>query len=401
MSSRSSIDKSRIHRYRNFGAAQDDVVAPRAVLELDGKALQNNYKAICDLVPDQAILPMVKADAYGHGADWAAGLLTGFSRLFGFGVATLEEGAALRAVLGVRGRRIRIVVFSGAIPWTEQKGHYCETHGLTPVIADDDDWKAFVTQQWPGRISYQIKFNTGMNRLGLSPSMVRVVIKGLQGLPPEAHPEAVLTHMAMSETPDSRLSQMQLERFIAIKSELTTAFPATLFHLANSGAIWNQKRFGLSGLTDIVRPGLALYGVAPWADAPSRGLLPVMTFKARVVAHHLLKPGESIGYGATYKVSSKATETVSAAILSAGYADGIQRMLSNQGYAWLNGRSTRFLGMVSMDLSAVVAVPFTRVGDMAEIIGPHVDLWAQSRAAGTIPYELLTSLSARVQRTYV
>jgi alanine racemase len=125
-----------------------------------------------------------------------------------------------------------------------------------------------------------------------------------------------------------------------------------------------------------------------------------MTFKATVMAVHALKPGESIGYGAAYKVPPKSNETVHAAILSAGYADGIPRALSNQGHAWINGRASRFLGMVSMDISAVAATAATRPGDMAEIIGPHVDLWAQARAAGTIPYELLTSLSARVQRQY-
>lgn len=142
-----------------------------------------------------------------------------------------------------------------------------------------------------------------------------------------------------------------------------------------------------------------------------------MTYKASVVAVHALRPGDSIGYGATFKVpgkvsgkvqakvpgkeASKSDEPVYAAVLAAGYADGIKRALSNQGYAWLGGRSTRFLGMVSMDLCSVGAFSSTRVGDRVELLGPHVDPWAQSRAAGTIPYELLTSLSVRVQRKYV
>lgn len=386
-------------RSQERAAEAQSALPPRAELELDSRALLGNYAAIRALVPEQAILPMVKADGYGHGMEWVARQLHAQPDLYGFGVATLEEGAELRSALGMRARRTRIIVFSGCAPWTEAKGQFCEQHGLTPVVAGDADWHAFARGGWPGRIPYELKFNTGMNRLGMSPGLARTIARALQGKPAEAHPHGIFTHFAMSETPDSRLCQQQLERFIAIKSELAGAFPAAQFHLANSGGIWNAKRFGLKGLTDVVRPGLALYGIAPWADAPARGLEPVMTFRAAVVAVHALKPGESIGYGATY--TAPKSEPVFAATLSAGYADGIPRALGNQGYAWSQGRSSRFLGMVSMDLCAVGAFANTRVGERVELLGPHVDPWAQARAAGTIPYELLTSWSARVQRSYV
>jgi alanine racemase len=404
MSERQGIDRSRIYRHRNLPGQKNDhqerESAPRALLELDGAALQGNFKAVQALVPDQALLPMVKADAYGHGAEWAAGLLVGMPNLYGFGVATLEEGSELRQSLGVRARRTKIVVFSGTAPWGEEKGQFCEENGLTPVISSDEDWKEFVRRDWPKRIAYELKFNTGMNRLGLSPGMAKQIVRSLKDGPVEAHPSGIFSHLAMSEDPESRLSQQQLERFVILKSELGQAFPSAQFHLANSGGIWNQKRWGLQGLTDAVRPGLSLYGIPPWSDAPVRGLVPVLTFKASVVAVHQLKPGESIGYGASYKVPAKAPEPVFAAVLAAGYADGVSRALSNQGYAWLGDKATRFLGMVSMDLCAIAGSASTRVGDMAELLGPHVDIWAQARAAGTIPYELLTSLSARVKRKH-
>jgi alanine racemase len=375
--------------------------APRARIDLEARALINNYKAIQALVPDQAILPMVKANAYGHGVEWVAGLLTGFANLYGFGVATLEEGAELRLALGVRGRKIRIIVFSGCAGWSEAKGAFCERHALTPVISSDADWQAFLRGGWTSRLPYELKFNTGMNRLGLSLSMARPIIKALKTQPHESHPSGILTHLAMSELPEHRQSQLQLERFRTLRSELSGAFPAALFHMANSGCIWSAKKWGLSGLTDLVRPGISLYGVPPAPDAPMRGLLPVMTYTTNVVAVHALQAGESIGYGASFTVPSKSKEPVQVAVLSAGYADGVKRMLSNQGHAWLGGRPTRFLGMVSMDLCAVGAFSSTRVGDRAELLGPHVDPWAQARAAGTIPYDLLTSVSARVQRRYV
>jgi alanine racemase len=416
MPERPPVDLDRIYRLR--GAASPDKpskkrrdgsggaggsgeeIQPRVVAEFDAKALQSNYHAIQALVPEQAMIPMVKANAYGHGAEWVGRLLVGLPNLAAFGVATLEEGVELRQALGVRSRRTRVIVFSGTVPWSDEKGQICEENGLTPVIGGDEDWGRFVRGDWPARLPYELKFNTGMNRLGMSPAMARQVVRSLKGKPPESHPAGVFTHLAISENAEDRLSQQQLERFIALKGEFHSAFPSTQFHLANSGGIWNQKHWGLKGLTDAVRPGLALYGVPPWADAPMRGLTPVMTYKASVIAVHQLKPGESVGYGAAYKVPSKPAEPAYVAILSAGYADGVIRSLSNRGYGWLGGKPTRFLGRVSMDLSAVAATSSTRVGEFVEVMGPRVDAWAQAKAADTIPYELLTSVSSRVQRRY-
>lgn len=399
MPTRTPLERSRIHRLKGFQASGSGF-PPRAFAEISARALLGNYRAIAELAQGQAMIPMIKADAYGHGAEWAADLLVGMPGLYALGVATLEEGAAIRASLGPRGRRARIIVFSGASHWSEEKGAYCERHGLCPVIAGDEDWKAFARGGWPERLPYELKFNTGMNRLGMSLGFARHVVKSLRGLPASAQPQGVLTHLAMSEQALAPLTQLQVDRFRALKAELASAFPAAHFHLSNSGAIWNHKQLGLKDLTDVVRPGLALYGVPPWEGAPSRGIEPVLTFKASVIAVHQLRPGDAIGYGARFKVPSRSSEPVFAAILAAGYADGLQRVLSNQGFAWLNGKPTHFLGTVSMDLSAVAATAKTRLGDTAEILGHNVDPYAQAKQAGTIPYELLTSLSARVQRQY-
>lgn len=375
----------------------------RAVVELDAKALRSNFLAIQELVPGQSILPMVKADGYGHGAAWVARGCLAFPALYGFGVATLREGAELREELGPRGRHAAIIVFSGACPWTEEKGQYCERHGLTPVIASESDWRTFLTQGWCSRIPYELKFNTGMNRLGIPAAMAGAVGRTLSSLPGESHPKGIFSHLAMAEDPSHKLSRAQRERFISLRNELASRAPAAHFHLANSAAIWNQKGWGLDGLTDVVRPGLSLYGIPPWDKAPARGIAPVLTFKASVLATHRLKGGESVGYGGRFKVP--AGETAQVAILGAGYADGVSRELSGDekgpgGWVWLGGKPERFLGRVSMDLSAVSCAPGTRVGEWAQLLGPDVDPWAQAHAAGTIPYELLTSITARVQRVY-
>lgn len=371
---------------------------PRAWLELDAGALQDNYHAIRDMVPRQSVLPMIKADAYGHGAEWAARMLVGLPGLYGFGVATFEEGKQIREELGPRARRTKIVVFSGAAPWTEEKGQYCERYNLTPVIATDSDWTAFLRGGWPERLSYELKFNTGMNRLGLSPGIIKNLIRSLRALPTEAHPDAVFSHLAMAEDPEARVSYQQLDQFIALRGEIESAFPSTHFHLANSAGIWNHKYWQIDRLTDVVRPGLSLYGVPPWPGAPARGIRPVMSFKAQVINVHQLKPGDCVGYGATFRVEDS---SVRVAVLSAGYADGVPRQFSNQGHVWVSGGAQRFVGRVSMDLSTISCPNSTQVGEVAEILGPLVDVWAQAQLAGTIPYELLTSVSARVQRVYV
>jgi alanine racemase len=266
-------------------------------------------------------------------------------------------------------------------------------------LASEGGWRRFLKEGWANRLSYELQFNTGMNRLGIEPGFIPSLLKGLKTLPPSAHPSGIFSHLAMSESPKDPLNKLQVDRFRKIKDVLKPHLPNAYFHLCNSGGIWNYKLLGAPELTEVVRPGLSLYGVPPWPGAPVRGIYPVMTARSHVVAIHCLKPGDAIGYGGTFKVQG--TKSVFAAIVSAGYADGIKRALSNQGHAWLNGKTSRFLGVVSMDLCAIQCDSNTLVGDLVEFLGPCIDPWSQAKMAGTIPYELFTSLSERVKRNYV
>jgi alanine racemase len=377
----------------------------RVLAHISAQALKNNYAAIQALVPGQAVLPMIKANAYGHGAAWVARTLA-FDRavhgLYGFGVATLEEGFELRSALGVKGRKVRIMVFSGCTPWTETKGAFCEAHGLTAVIETDSDWRSFYKGGWAERLSYEIMFNTGMNRLGLSPPMAATLAKELRNLSSDVHPEGIFSHLACAEDPAHKLSQAQLACFNEIQSELAPAFPKAHFHLANSAAIWNQKRFGYE--TDVVRPGLSLYGIPPWKGAPARDLVPLMNLEAKVIQIATLKPGDSIGYGALFR----AKESTRYAVLAMGYADGLSRALGaspgsekkKSGSVLLRGERCQMIGRVSMDLAAIRAPALAKVGDWARLLGEGLDHWELAEIAGTIPYEILTSVSSRVQRIY-
>jgi alanine racemase len=291
---------------------------------------------------------------------------------------------------------VKLIVFSGTTPWSDEKGRFCEKYGITPVIASDADWNAFLKGGWTDRLSYELKFNTGLNRLGISLNLAPAIARTLKNRPAVEHPAGVFSHLVMSEAPDTKISLSQKDKFIWLRRELGEALPGTQFHLGNSAAIWNHKLWGLKELTDVVRPGLALYGIPPWKGAPARGLRPVLTLEAEVIHRHRLKAGDSLGYGATFKV--KGGDSVQVAILAAGYADGISRMLSGRGFVWLKGRKMRVLGRVSMDLCAVECPSETKVGDWAEFLGPDIDAWEQAEAGETVPYELLTSISSRVQR---
>ncbi len=378
----------------------------RVVAELSGTTLKENYLAIRKQLshhshhphhPHQMILPMVKAEAYGHGAEWVSRSLLHFPDLYGLGVATLEEGQELRKELGAKGARTKILIFSGALPWTDEKGYFCEKYHLTPVLASDEDWTFFYKKGWHRKISYELKFNTGMNRLGIRFSYAKQIAENLKKEPHTSHPDGVLTHLALGDSPDAKLSLLQKSRFRTLRDIFLSFTSKPHFHFANSAAIWNSKKWDLDSLTDVVRPGIALYGIPPWEGAPARGIAPLLRLKASVIAIQTLKQGETVGYGATYK--AKCDQKI--AILSAGYADGIHRTLSNQGQAWLGGRLCTILGVISMDLCAIECPAGTKRGDEAVLVGSELDLWSQAKKAGTIPYELLTSISRRVKRKYV
>jgi alanine racemase len=374
--------------------SQIDLARVRALVR--GAALRNNFQAIRKQATGLGILPMVKANGYGHGSAWVARELMGQPDLVGFGVATLAEGAFLREELGARARRLPIIIFSGMSPFSEEKARFCELHGLEPVLITEACWRAFRRGEWASRLKYHLEFDTGMNRLGISSSLAPAVAREVAKLPIEERPESVFTHLACAESPSEQDCLRQIERYDTIRHSFRPASPATRLHFANSAAIWNGKDFRLEERADWVRPGISLYGVPPWREAPVRGLEMVMELRARVVNVFTANSGDPIGYGSTYRVPRGEKQRV--AVISAGYGDGIHRVLSNQIGIRLGGRMEQFLGRISMDLAAVSASPSIEVGDEATLFDNSADLWALSKKAGTIPYELLTSVSARVVR---
>lgn len=348
------------------------------VVEVDLAALASNYQLIADTVEPSACAAVVKADAYGLGMSVVA------PRLFeegcrDFFVATLEEGIELRDHLPTP----RIYVFEGVF------GNDVEDFAgasLTPVLNT-----VAQVHRWKGAgAPAVIHLDTGMTRLGLDDSDITQVVE--EGALDGVEIAYVMTHLACGDEPEHPLNRAQVRAFDTMRRRL----PGARTSIANSaGAFLSVEHRG-----DLVRPGIALYGGNPFASRASP-VETVATVKARVIQLRTLSARATVGYGATFAAEPGAR----IAVLGIGYADGYPRVLSNRGIASVAGIEVPVVGRVSMDLVCidVTLVPRDKIseGDFVELIGRNVPLDDVAQAAGTISYELLTSLGPRLQRVYV
>jgi alanine racemase len=367
---------------------------------LSPQALKHNFKRLREMSGELWVIPMIKANAYGHGARWAARVLENEKGLLGFGVATREEAMEVRSALSrARGYRIPIYCFSGMIPWAESYGQWCEKHHVVPVIASLEDLRVFIKQGWAEKIPYELEFNTGMNRLGIEVSQLREVKRLIRSTSHRGKPTGIFTHLAAGEESEFKLTKFQIDAYDFVRSELTSDCPKTYFHFAASTAIFNEKHYQIAKRSDVIRPGISLYGVRPWRSAPNRDLRSVLSFYGKVVQVRALKPGDQVGYGGTFKVGARTVPLpYTVATVSMGYGDGLHRRLSNRGFVIISGKTFPIVGRVSMDLVTVACPKTTKPGDWVEFFGNEGDIWDQADKAETIPYELLTGITSRVPR---
>jgi alanine racemase len=366
----------------------------RAQLSVSRSALVSNFRIIGKKVPHLKLLPMIKANAYGHGAIFAAQALKQEKQLHGFGVATFAEAMQIRESL--KNSRLPILVFSDCAPWTEEKLRACVKYQLQPVFSEILSLLTFQKQSGAKAISAHVEVNTGMNRLGIpieSLSLLRFT------------PTSVFTHLADADHPESSLTQLQISNYEKTIEWVRARYPHALLHFANSSTIWNQRKFPLLEQMQLARPGLSLYGIRPFEKAKEDGLKRVMTVRVPIINKIYLNEGDQVGYGGTYICTQKKGEWV--AILGAGYADGIFRSLGNAGIAVYGagskkssarhtfGQKLNFLGRVSMDLSAIEGTAAMKIGDLVTLWGNEIDPYEQSNYANTIPYELTTRLGAQ------
>jgi alanine racemase len=320
------------------------------------------------------IAGVVKADGYGLGVVPVALAMAGAGCRHFF-VAQLQEGLALRQAIG---NAPMIAVLGGFPPGADAGA------GLTPVLNTPQDVAAWAAapRQNAGVI---LHLDTGMERLGLSPAQRAELPPGvLDG----AGLRYVMTHLACADDPAHPLTALQVTRF----AEAAEAFPDTPRSLANSAGLFR----GLA--SDLARPGCAAYGINPTPGQPNP-MRQVMRLTIPVIQVRDVPAGTPVGYGATW-VAKRDSRI---ATIAAGYADGYFRSLSSRGIGIIAGRPVPLVGRVSMDLITldVTDADDIQAGDRVEMIGPSQTPDEVAALAGTIGYEVLTSLGARYRRRYL
>lgn len=337
--------------------------------------MQRNARRYGEIVGVR-LLPMIKADGYGLGALPVARALSALGP-WGFGVATLDEARALRS----GGVTRRLIAFLPFVP-ADRDGYLAAD--LSPTIADPVALRAWI--EGSDR-PFHLAVETGMSRGGIAWHDAAALEATAALLARAPGYEGAFTHFHSADQ-SAEATELQWTRFHEVLARL--GGPPPLVHAANSAAAqWGSRYAGT-----LARPGIFLYGGAAGALVPE----PVATLRARVVAVGPIRAGDTVSYGATFRASADGEVVV----LGIGYADGVPRSLSDRGRVWLRGSTFPIAGRVTMDMTmTVVPRGAATVGEHAVIYGRELSLDGQAEAAGTIAYELLTSLGPRVVRRYL
>ena len=371
----------------------------RSWVEISLKQIAANFRAVRDVVgPDVEVMPVVKADAYRHGAVEVSRTLAAAGARW-LAVSNVEEGAILRD----RGITTRILVMADFLP-DERAGLL--DYNLTPVIhslSDIAEWERLAAARGV-TADYHLKIDSGMGRLGTRAPATEIL--EAIGAAKHVRLEGLMTHFASAANYASTQTEEQVRVFQALCSELAraTVHPPIL-HLASSTPIAYGRR---DAWQRMVRPGHAVYGyVSPvakgTAPAPLLDVRPALAWKTAVLAVKDLPAGALVGYGGMYRT----TQPTRIAVLAAGYADGIPHRLSNKGRVIANGHLAPIIGAVSMDLTTIdiTHCPPLATGDAVTLLGTEggvtIDAQQIARVAGTISYSVLCGIHARVKRVYL
>jgi len=352
----------------------------RAWVEVDLAAIVANARTVAR-VAGTRLLPVVKANAYGVGAVAVSKALEPLAP-WGYGVATVDEGAELRAA----GITRPVLVFLPARPDLFEA---YRAHRLTPALGDGASIHAWIARGAGGG-AFHLEIDTGMSRSGVRWDE----IESIADLVDTPYLEGCYTHFHSADQRDGS-AETQLERFKAAVGRL--ARRPGLLHAANSAAALRGKAFAL----DMIRPGIYLYGATPGAGLPTGR--PAIALRARVVSVRTVRQGEGVSYSASWTAPRDTT----VATLGIGYADGVRRLLGRESEATvlLNGARCPVVGRVTMDLVMVdVRDGRATVGDVATLVGEADGLsntlnqfasWSE-----TLPHELLAGLGPRLPRIY-
>lgn len=357
-----------------------------ALLNINLGAIQENYRILRQRSGRAQCAAVLKADAYGLGADRVAPALSaaGCTQFF---VAHLDEALALRPHLP---EAAQIYVLHGPPVGTEMEFVH---NRLTPVLNSATQiagWRR-VAANLNHSVRGILQVDTGMSRLGLGAAEVKELLANpdsLRGI----ELQYLMSHLACAEQTDHPMNRLQLSAFTGLRK----AFPACPASFANSSGIFLGPEYQF----DLVRPGAALYGIAPVYGA-ANPMMPVVRLQGRIIQTRRIEAGTGVGYGMSYH----AREPRTIATVAIGYADGWLRAFSNRGSVIIGDTAAPIVGKVSMDTCTVdvTGLPpaLLQPGALVDFIGPRQPVDAVAAQADTIAYEILTSLGHRYHRQYI
>ncbi len=388
-------------------------------VEIRTRSLEDNFRFLASHAALHAeLLAIVKANAYGHSLPLCApaAVRAGANWL---GVTSVEEGVEARALCP----EARILVIGGVFPG---QGPAVVRHGLTAVVwelwqLDELENAAHAVGAHAGSLPVHLEIDTGMSRQGAGVNGIGSV---LARFAPESplKLEGVMTHLFAADEADGRITKVQLRRFHdALESVEAAGLYPDWLNVGSSAALLAGQAGEIEALANrhgmkaMVRPGLALYGLIPNYDPAFSGeepatlaaaraqLQPVLSWKAAVAGVRTVEAGAVVGYNGTFV----ATETMRLALVSAGYADGLDRKLGNRFSLLVRGERAPLVGRISMDQSVldVTDIPGVKAGDEVVILGTQgtetITAFDHAEATGTIPWEVFTRIGARVRRVEV
>jgi len=380
---------------------------PRNWVEISRGALRRNQEYVRRrLAPSTALCAVVKADAYGHGAAACAEVFAHGGAEW-LAVTSPEEGARLR-VNGTS--RVPVLVLAGFAPVDVAA---LLEHRLTPAVWDAEQiaWlaagmaKCHPAGTPAGTLAVHLKVDTGMGRLGVTSAQETALREALERAP-QIRVEAVFSHLAAAEVTSGEGNEAQHREFLAALERWSRWLPGLAsrngagHHLLNGEGALRYPGWG----GGMARVGLALYGYSAQPEHAAH-LTPALSWKTHVIALKDLPAGHGVGYGPLYR----APRPMRVATIAAGYADGYRRQFSPGAHVLIGGVPAPVVGAISMDLTTidvtdVTEVPGVRLGDEVTLLGgsgpARVTALELARLAGTIPYEILCGLSARVERIY-
>ena len=363
----------------------------RAIIDLD--AYISNLELVKHLSGNADIIAVIKANAYGHGlVPMAHAAMRAGARMLG--VATIQEGIELRE------NDVKIPILVMVSPPKKELPLFLQYQLTLTVVDKTTAQELGALAHSSGRVAaVHCKIDTGMGRQGIN---YEEALDTLQFISRITHLDlqGIFTHFPSADVPDDAFTQNQIRDFKQLLKQVDKAgYPYEMAHAANSGAIVNYH----DSTFDAVRPGLIAYGIWPTASGNGNTLIkPVLRWETSIAQVRNLAEGRNIGYGRTY-TTRKPTKT---AVLPVGYADGYKYQLSNKASVLIGGKRCPVLGSVCMDqiVVDVTEVPDVAVGNTATLIGvdgnDRITAEELAQLAGTIPYDILTGIGARVKREY-